>query len=57
MKYIFDFYSRQRLNLGAKPTFEDIDNKYRKIGLSEFLKFCQDFRVNVEKEEDIKHNP
>ena len=56
-KIIFDFYSKQQLHFGEKPTFEDIDKKYRTLRLSEFLKFCFDFRVNVEKEEEIKHNP
>lgn len=45
------------MHFGNKPTFEDIDIKYRTLSLSEFTKFCYDFKINVENEDDIKHNP
>lgn len=50
MKEIFYFYSRQHQLVGKKATFDLIREKIENLDLSEFMKFCIEFKVPVKKE-------
>ena len=47
---IFTFYSKQHTLLGKTPTFGDLLTKEELMNLSEFTKFCVDFKIMVKKE-------
>lgn len=48
MKEIFHFYARQHLNRGK--TFDEFQRKITVLDLSEFMKFCIEFKIPCKKE-------
>lgn len=46
---IFYFYSRQHLLVGTTPTFDSLKNNESNINLSEFIKFCVEFKIMIKK--------
>lgn len=50
LKGIFDFYCRQQMLVGKKPTFEEIEKEINNLNLGEFMRFCLDFSIPVPKE-------
>ena len=49
LKEIFYFYSRQHTFVGHKSTFDSIKDKFDHLNLSEFMKFCNEFKILVNK--------
>ena len=49
-KEIFYFYSHQHTMVGYKSTFDTIKDKMEHMNLSEFCKFCIEFKILVTKE-------
>lgn len=45
LKSIFDFYSRQHLNIGKNATFEKIEQSMQRLTLGEYMKFVADFKI------------
>ena len=45
LKSIFDFYSRQHLNIGKNATFEKIEKQLERLTLGEYLKLVNDFKI------------
>ena len=54
IKEIFNFYSHQHSNAGHKTTFDSIRDKFEHLNLSEFAKFCTEFKVMIPKEKIIE---
>ena len=55
LKEIFYFYSKQHNTINSSiNTFLDFENKTENLNLSEFLKFCVEFKVLVKRDELIK---
>ena len=54
LKEIFYFYSRQHTFVGHKSTFDSIKDKFDHLNLSEFMKFCNEFKILVNKEKLIE---
>jgi hypothetical protein len=54
LKEIFYFYSRQHTFVGHKSTFDSIKDKFDHLNLSEFMKFCNEFRILVNKNRKIE---
>ena len=54
MKEIFNFYSHQHSNAGHKTTFDSIRDKFEHLNLSEFAKFCTEFKILIPKEKIIE---
>ena len=50
LKEIFSFYCKQHSFLGRTPTFGDLLTKEELMNLSEFIKFCIDFKIMVKKD-------
>lgn len=50
IKEIFNFYSHQHSNAGHKTTFDSIRDKFEHLNLSEFAKFCTEFKIMIPKE-------
>lgn len=50
IKEIFYFYSRQHTMVGYKSTFDSIKDKLDHMNLSEFCKFCTEFRILITKQ-------
>ena len=50
LKEIFAFYCKQHSFLGRTPTFGDLLNREELMNLSEFIKFCLDFKILVKKD-------
>ena len=53
-KEIFDFYSHQHSNAGHKTTFDSIRDKFEHLNLSEFSKFCIEFKIFIPKEKLVE---
>ena len=53
-KEIFYFYSHQHTMVGYKSTFDTIKDKMEHMNLSEFCKFCIEFKILVTKEKVIE---
>lgn len=49
LQEIFNFYARQHLLIGKKPTFDEIEHKNSVINIGEFMKFCKDFDIKLNK--------
>ena len=47
LQEIFSFYTSQRKLLGKSPTFDSIQNTINNIDVSEFLKFCKEFKISL----------
>ena len=45
LKEIFSYYSKQHSFLGRTPTFDDLLAREELMNLSEFLKFCDEFKI------------
>ena len=45
LQEIFSFYTSQRKLLGKSPTFDSIQNTISNMDVSEFLKFCKEFKI------------
>lgn len=45
LKRIFDFYSKQKMLVGEKPTFDDIKKRTNDLFIGEFNKMMKDFKV------------
>ena len=54
LKEIFDFYSHQHSNVGHKTTFDSIRDKFEHLNLSEFSKFCIEFKIFIPKEKLVE---
>ena len=54
LKEIFSFYCKQHSFLGRAPTFGDLLTKEELMNLSEFYKFCVDFKILVKKDRITK---
>ena len=50
LKEIFAFYCKQHSFLGRTPTFGDLLTREELMNLSEFIKFCLDFKILVKKD-------
>jgi hypothetical protein len=50
LKEIFSFYCKQHSFLGKTPTFGDLLTKEELMNISEFNKFCIDFKILVKKD-------
>ena len=50
LKEIFGFYCKQHSFLGRTPTFGDLLTREELMNLSEFIKFCLDFKILVKKD-------
>ena len=50
IKEIFNFYSHQHSNAGHKTTFDSIRDKFEHLNMSEFGKFCSEFKILIPKE-------
>jgi len=53
LKEIFYFYCKQHLFIGKAPTFGDLLTKIELMNLSDFIKFCTDFKILVKKDKII----
>ena len=53
LKEIFYFYCKQHLFIGKAPTFGDLLTKIELMNLSDFVKFCTDFKILVKKDKII----
>ena len=53
-KEIFNFYSHQHSNAGHKSTFDSIRDKFEHLNLSEFSKFCAEFKILIPKEKLVE---
>ena len=61
---IYDWYSKQQLALGQKPTFEQMQYQMTVLSIGEFLKLCTDFDILgmfiqqgiIEKELPVRRN-
>ena len=51
---IFNFYSHQHSCAGHKSTFDSIRDKFEHMNLSEFSKFCVEFKLLIPKEKLIE---
>ena len=49
LQEIFSFYTSQRKLLGKSPTFDSIQNTICNMDVSEFLKFCNEFKISLNK--------
>ena len=47
LQEIFSFYTSQRKLLGKSPTFDSIQNTISNMDVSEFLKFCKEFKISL----------
>jgi len=54
IKEIFNFYSHQHSNAGHKTTFDSIRDKFEHLNLSEFAKFCIEFKILLPKEKIVE---
>ena len=54
LREIFNFYSHQHSNAGHKTTFDAIRDKFEHLNLSEFGKFCVEFKILIPKEKLIE---
>ena len=54
LKEIFQFYCKQHSFLGKTPTFGDLLTKEELMTLSDFIKFCIDFKILVKKDRITK---
>ena len=54
LKEIFQFYCKQHSFLGYSPTFGDLLTKEELMNLSDFIKFCIDFKILVKKDRITK---
>ena len=54
LKEIFQFYCKQHSFLGKTPTFGDLLTKEELMTLSDFIKFCVDFKILVKKDRITK---
>ena len=54
IKEIFNFYSHQHSNAGHKTTFDSIRDKFEHLNLSEFSKFCTEFKILIPKEKIVE---
>ena len=54
LKEIFNFYSHLHTNAGHKLTFDSIREKFDHMNLNEFLKFCAEFKILIQKEKLIQ---
>ena len=54
LREIFNFYSHQHSNAGHKTTFDAIRDKFEHLNLSEFGKFCVEFKIMIPKEKLIE---
>ena len=54
LKDIFQFYCKQHSFLGKTPTFGDLLTKEELMNLSDFIKFCIDFKILVKKDKITK---
>ena len=54
IKEIFFFYSRQHAFVGYKSTFDILKDKMEHMDLSEFYKFCSEFKILVSREKLIE---
>ena len=54
IKEIFNFYSHQHSNAGHKSTFDSIRDKFEHLNLSEFSKFCTEFKILIPKEKLVE---
>lgn len=49
LKEIFSFYTNQRILLGKTPTFDSINFFVNHMDISEYLLFCNEFRISLNK--------
>ena len=49
LKEIFSFYTNQRILLGKTPTFDSINFFVNHMDISEYLRFCLEFRISLNK--------
>ena len=54
IKEIFNFYSHQHSNAGHKATFDSIREKFEHLNISEFSKFCSEFKILIPKEKLVE---
>ena len=54
IREIFNFYSHQHSNAGHKTTFDSIRDKFEHLNLSEFGKFCVEFKILIPKEKLVE---
>ena len=47
LQEIFSCYTSQRKLLGKSPTFDSIQNTISNMDVSEFLKFCKEFKISL----------
>ena len=54
IREIFYFYSRQHALIGYKSTFDNLKDKLEHMDLSEFSKFCSDFKILASNEKLVE---
>lgn len=54
LKEIFYFYSRQHVSLGKQSTFDSMKSKMDHLDLSEFSKFCVEFKILITKDKLVE---
>ena len=54
IREIFYFYARQHVLIGYKSTFDNLKDKLEHMDLSEFSKFCSDFKILVSNEKLVE---
>lgn len=54
LRGIFDFYCRQQLLVGRKATFEEIQKEFENMNMGEYVRFCLDFAIPLNKNKLIE---